>query len=395
MRKTTCVAVLLFGLIGVPASLQAQNDTVKYIPRYYDPAIEEMEDIADSLKEIEDSITSAIRDRQEEQEEREKENKKELRFDLSGIVAPDSPGVFRAAFHFPPVAQYRTGTCWSFGATSFLESEAARLTGREIKLSEMHTVYYEYVEKARRFIRERGDRWAGQGSEANAVVRMMRMYGAVPYEVYSGLIDGQERHDHSAMSDAVSDYLEYVKEQDDWNEEEAIAHVRVILDRYLGRPPTSFEFEGRTVTPQQFVTEVLGLNLDDYVSLISTSSLPFHTQGPFEVPDNWWHDSSYYNLPLDEWYGALYGAIRQGYTMVLAGDVSEPGWNGYEDICVVPDFDIPQEYINQHSREFRFYNHVTTDDHGIHAVGRTAIDGREWLLIKDSGRSARWGRFAG
>jgi hypothetical protein len=31
-----------------------------------------------------------------------------------------------------------------------------RLTGQEIKLSEMFTVYWEYVERAKRFIAERG-----------------------------------------------------------------------------------------------------------------------------------------------------------------------------------------------------------------------------------------------
>jgi len=37
--------------------------------------------------------------------------------------------------------------CWCFSTTSFLESEIYRLTQRKIKLSELHTVYWEYVEK--------------------------------------------------------------------------------------------------------------------------------------------------------------------------------------------------------------------------------------------------------
>jgi bleomycin hydrolase len=31
----------------------------------------------------------------------------------------------------------------------------------------------------------------------------------------------------------------------------------------------------------------------------------------------------------------------------------------------------------------------------LHLVGHTVIDGRDWFLIKDSGRSGRWGQFPG
>ena len=73
----------------------------------------------------------------------------------------------------------------------------------------------------------------------------------------------------------------------------------------------------------------------------------------------------------------------------------EPGYNGFEDAAVVPDFDIPQAYINQDAREFRMYNRSTGDEHGIHVVGYKVIDNRDWFLIKDSSRSGRWGDFEG
>ncbi len=65
--------------------------------------------------------------------------------------------------------------------------------------------------------------------------------------------------------------------------------------------------------------------------------------------------------------------------------------------AVVPTFDIPQEYIDQDSRELRFNNHTSEDDHGIHLVGMMpSADGHHtWFLIKDSSRSARWGKHEG
>ena len=62
---------------------------------------------------------------------------------------------------------------------------------------------------------------------------------------------------------------------------------------------------------------------------------------------------------------------------------------------MIPSFDIPSDLINQSAREHRFANGATTDDHGIHLVGQTRLDGRDWFLVKDSNRSSRQGQFKG
>ena len=45
------------------------------------------------------------------------------------------------------ISQGRTGTCWSFSTTSFLESEAFRITGELHDFSEMAAVRVIYPEK--------------------------------------------------------------------------------------------------------------------------------------------------------------------------------------------------------------------------------------------------------
>ena len=53
----------------------------------------------------------------------------------------------------PVKNQYRSGTCWSFSALSFLESELLRMEKGEYDLSEMFVVRNAYEEKADRYVR--------------------------------------------------------------------------------------------------------------------------------------------------------------------------------------------------------------------------------------------------
>lgn len=394
----TLAAVLLAGL-AVPDTAhckkRVKRDRVRYEKYYRDPVLKEMKKEMDSLRSVCDSVTSGIVDEWRAEKEKEREERKVIRFDFAGLEKPGSPDEFEAPFHFPPVPQYMTGTCWSFGTTSFFECEVKRLTGKEIKLSEMHSVYWEYVEKARSYVRKRGNQAFVQGSESDAVAIIWEKYGVVPLSAYTGLTGGTERHNHSGMAGEMKDYLEFVKEHGYWNEESVAAHIRQILDLYLGPPPASFRYEGREMTPLQFRDEILGLNLDDYVQLMSTLSLPFYTRGEFDVPDNWRPTATYYNVPVEEFYRVITEATKRGYTVCIGGDVSEPGYYGFEDAAIVPSFDIPSAYIDQDSREFRFFNRTTSDDHCVHLLSYRKKGDDDWFLIKDSARSSRHGRHHG
>jgi len=388
-------AGLVFVLVAPAGAQEAPRDRVKWTERTRDPVIREMVERnkkleAEARKKTEEIVARLKKERKEEREKRPR-----MRFGLEGVVRPAGPEAFTTAWHTPPVAQYLTGTCWSFSTTSFMESEIKRLTGREIKLSEMWTVYWEYVEKARGYIDSRGSTYFAEGSESNALLRVYATHGAVPLEAYPGVLAPDGRHDHAAMVKACREFLEWCKEHNYWDPGLIIPTIRRILDLTMGPPPETVEWKGSTMTPQEFLATVCGLDPSDYVSVMSTLSVPFWTHGEYRVPDNWWHDASYVNVPLDVWYGLILDAVRAGSTLVIGGDVSEPGYWGEEDVAVVPTFDIPGEYIDQDSREFRFYNRTSTDDHGIHLVGWTRAGDHDWFLIKDSARSARRGSFDG
>jgi len=321
---------------------------------------------------------------------KEKKQRKSFKVDFSSYQnLPKSLDEFKYYWFNEPISQGQTGTCWSFSTTSFFESEVYRLHNKKVKLSEMFTAYWEYVEKAKRFIRERGDSFFGEGSEANAVTRIYKTYGVVPENVYNGLLPGQKHHDHRAMFSEMENYLKSCKQNNMWNEEEAVENIQAIMNHYMGEPPTSFTVDGKTYTPQSYLKDYLKLNMDDYVDVLSYMQQPYWQQVEYEVPDNWWHNKDYYNVPLDEFMNAIKSAVKNGYTLAIGGDVSEPGYDSWTKCAIVPTFDIPSEYIDENARQFRFSNETTTDDHGIHLVGYKEQDGKMWFLIKDSGAGAR------
>ncbi len=371
------------------------RDHVRYEKYRKDPVLKSITDKMDSLKAVADSITRSIDASFEADKKKEKDNRKVIRFDFEGIEKPDSPKSFDAPFHFPPVAQYLSGMCWCFSTTSFLESEIARQTGKHVKISELHTIYWEYVEKARGFVEKRGNQPIAEGGESDGVLLIWQKYGAVPAQAYDGLPGDDKRYNHTPLINELQDYLYMCRDNGLWDEESVIAHVRIILDRYLGPPPEEFEYEGRKMTPLDFLHDVVQIDLSQYVQIMSTLKVPFKTMAKFDVPDNWRPTSTYYNLPLDDFYGYILKAAESGYTVCIGGDVSEPGYYGEEDAAVVPSFDVPPGYIDQDSRELRIYNGTTGDDHGVHLLAAKKIDGRDWFLIKDSARASRKGKFNG
>jgi bleomycin hydrolase len=302
---------------------------------------------------------------------------------------PKSVDEFNTWWKNQPISQGNTGTCWSFSSTSYFETEVYRQSKQQVKISEIFTAYWEYVEKARRFVQERGNSNFDEGSEGNAVTRIYKTYGAVPLDSYTGLLPGQTFHNHAPMVEEMKAYLAGVKASNAWNEDAVISTIKSIMNHYLGAPPEKVKVNGKEYTPKQYLSDVLKLNMDDYVDITSLATKPYWTKVEYEVPDNWWHDNSYLNIPLSDYMKIVKESIRKGYTVLIGGDVSESGFDAWNQIAVVPTYDIPSEYIDENARAIRFLNGATTDDHGMHLVGYLEKDGKDWYLIKDSGAGSR------
>jgi len=120
---------------------------------------------------------SKITSESEKYEQKDKKPSKSFKLDYSNKDIPKSLEEFKIVEYNEPISQGNTGTCWCFSTISFFESEIYRISKKSIDLSELYPVYFEYIEKVREYIKTRGVSHFGQGSETNAVQRMMKIYG--------------------------------------------------------------------------------------------------------------------------------------------------------------------------------------------------------------------------
>ena len=308
--------------------------------------------------------------------------------------------------------QNRTGTCWSFSALSFMESELIRLGKGKHKLSEMYVVRKAYEDKAENYVRMHGLTNFSQGGAFHDIPHVIKKYGIMPQEAYQGLNYGLDKHNHSEMEAVLKGMLDAViKNKQGQLTTSWKAAFNAVLDQYLGPIPETFSYQGKTYSPMSFAQK-LGLNMNDYVVISSFTHHPFYTHFVVEVPDNWiW--ATAFNVPLDEMMQIQKNAVMNGYSIGWAADVSEKGFSFRDGLALVPEdesklksigkdnpyfnnagakkegtpFDSPgpEKSITQTMRQKAFDNYLTTDDHGMHFTGLvTDQKGNEYFIVKNS-----------
>lgn len=282
--------------------------------------------------------------------------------------------------------QGQTGTCWSFSSLSFFESELIRMgKGKDFNLSEMFVARKAYPLKADNYIRMHGRNNMAEGGGFPDVVQVIRKYGMVPEEVYTGKKNPKDQHNH-AMLEASLKGIATAAGNDNNNKidfEAVHASIDGVCDAYLGKVPEKFTYKGKEYTPRTYA-DATGINPDDYVFITSYTHHPFYSKFVLEVPDNWnWEQV--YNVPLNEFQEVMHYSINNGFTFAWAADVSEKGFRFKDGLAVNPATPFsemndeekaaltkkPHTQLNvtQESRQLAFDNYETQDDHGMHVVG--------------------------
>ena len=307
--------------------------------------------------------------------------------------------------------QYRSGTCWCFSALSFVESEIIRQKGIEVDLSEMFVVNHAYFDRAVKYIRLDGKLGFSAGSSFGDVFEVIKSYGIVPQDVYSGMNYGTELPVQGELDAVLEGFVKALVTNPNRKLTPAWKPAfQGILDDYLGEIPATFKAEEKAFNPLTY-RDYLGINTDDYINLTSFTHHPFYEPFIIEVCDNWRWGSAY-NLPIEELMEVMYNAVENGYTIAWGADVSEKGFTR-SGIATVPDFEnkvtagsdqerwvgksdagkeesapAEEKVITQEMRQIAYDNKETTDDHGMHIYGLAKDqNGNPFFIVKNS-----WGK---
>ncbi len=310
----------------------------------------------------------------------------------------------------PVKDQYKSGTCWSFAATSYIESELLRFGYDTLDISEMFFVNHAYRDKANRYVRLHGSTNFGPGGQAHDVLNVVEQYGFVTEHEYPGLLKGEPKHKHGELDAVLKAYLDAVIKNPDgklslvWPDA-----YSSLLNVYMGSLPVSSD-------PEKIQSEKLypRFNPEDYVELTSYSHHPYYTTFDLEIPDNWSHDR-YYNLPAGELYEVAEYAIRNGFSVCWDGDVSDKGFSHGNGVAIVPEKDQKasqgterlrwekltekekaaelynfknpgkEKEITQQMRQEAFDNYQASDDHLMHLTGLVSDqNGTIYFVTKNS-----------
>ena len=319
--------------------------------------------------------------------------------------------------------QNNSGTCWSYSALAFLESEVLKKdpSKTDIDLCESFLVSKTYTDRADRNVRTHGDASFSQGGSFYDAIFCMERYGFIPEGIMPYPITpyGDSLFNFTNFFPPMEAYVKAIsgsnakKINPIWKKD-----VQGMLDNYFGECPTEFEYKGKKYTPQSFVKDYLQLDPNDYVSLTSYTHHEPYTQFVLEIQDNWrWATS--YNLPLDEFMRVMEESVKNGWTFAWGADVSEDGfsrrtgknkcvatvpdtkstagvgsdqsrWTGEKAGANIAQADAAGEkVITQELRQDGYDNWTTTDDHGMQIYGIAKDQhGKEYFMMKNS-----WGEY--
>ena len=319
--------------------------------------------------------------------------------------------------------QNNSGTCWSYSALAFLESEVLKKdpSKTDIDLCESFLVSKTYTDRADRNVRTHGDASFSQGGSFYDAIFCMDRYGLIPECIMPYPITpyGDSLFNFTNFFPPMEAYIKAISTSNAkkinpiWKKD-----VQGMLDNYFGECPTEFEYKGKKYTPQSFVKDYLKLDPNDYVSLTSYTHEPFYSSFILEIQDNWRWGSSY-NLPLDEFMRVMEESVKNGWTFAWGADVSEDGfsrrsgknrcvatvpdtkatagvgsdqsrWTGEKAGAKIAQADAAGEkVITQEIRQEGYDNWTTTDDHGMQIYGIAKDqNGKEYFMMKNS-----WGEY--
>lgn len=260
--------------------------------------------------------------------------------------------------------QKQSGRCWMFAAlNTFRHKMLNSFKLKDFELSQNYTFFWDKYEKANYFYenvlatadQELTSRKVAflmqtpqqDGGQWDMIVSIFQKYGVVPKSVMPESSNSSNSRDLNnylnklLRKDAVT--LRSLVAEDKADEEiqkakeDMLQNVFNFLAMSLGTPPTEFDFEYRDedknyhldqhLTPQSFFEKYVGVNLDDYVSIINapTADKPYNKSYTVEMLGNvvGGKDVKYLNVDMATFKKLAIAQLEDGESVWFGCDVGQ------------------------------------------------------------------------
>lgn len=260
--------------------------------------------------------------------------------------------------------QKQSGRCWMFAALNTFRFEVMKnLNLKTFELSQNYTLFYDKLEKSNYFLEsilETLDEPTqgrlisfllsaplGDGGQWDMLCNLVRKYGVVPKEAMpetvassatremTAALTRKLREDACGLRKAYADgsTLDELRKK----KEAMMEEIYRILCICLGEPPKTFDLEvtdkddkfirDTNLTGTAFFEKYVGLNLDDYVSLINapTADKPYHRSYSVKFLGNVKEGCPvrYLNLPIEELKKAAIAQMKDSSPVWFGCDVGK------------------------------------------------------------------------
>lgn len=260
--------------------------------------------------------------------------------------------------------QKQSGRCWMFAAlNTFRHKMLNAFNLKDFELSQNHTFFWDKYEKANYFyenvlataqepLSSRKVAFLLQtpqqdGGQWDMIVSIFQKYGVVPKAVMpessnssnsrdlNNYLNKKLRKDAGTLRQLVADGQSEAAIQE--AKEGMLQEIYNFLATSLGTPPETFDFEyrdeeknyhiDRELTPQTFYDKYVGVDLDDYVSIINapTADKPYNKSYTVEMLGNvvGGKEVKYLNVDMETFKKLAIAQLEQGESVWFGCDVGQ------------------------------------------------------------------------
>ena len=262
--------------------------------------------------------------------------------------------------------QKQSGRCWMFAALNTLRYQVMKKYDlKTFELSQAYLFFWDKLEKSNYFLEsilETLDEPSNgrlishlvsaplnDGGQWDMLCNLINKYGLVPKAAMpESVISSATQEMNSYMTEKLREFacilrkahkdgasIEQLRQQ----KEEMLATIYNMLCISLGKPPKSFDFEYRDkdgnfhrdcgLTPKSFYDKYIGVNVNDYISLINapTEDKPFFKSYSVSYLGNVKEGRpvKYVNLPIEELKKAAIAQMQDGEPVWFGCDVGKRG----------------------------------------------------------------------